>query len=69
MTSQRIRRLGAIVGLIGLCVAPASYAATTSSDETSGQIERRLSKDDALRDVSVSVQQNLVTLSGTVPTL
>ena len=69
MTSQRIRRLGAIVGIIGLCVVPTIYADTGLSDQVRCRVEQRLSADEALHDIRVSVQKDAVNLNGTVPTL
>ena len=69
MTSQRIRRLGATVGIIGLCVVPTIHAETGPSDQVRRWVEHRLSADEALHDIRVSVQNDEVNLSGTVLTL
>ena len=70
MRSRHIRTFGLIVGLI-VVLGMASIAAGASlTDQQIGrQIERRLSKDDALDNVRVSVQEAVVSLSGTVPSL
>ena len=42
---------------------------STSDQQISRQIEHRLAKDDALENVTISVQESVVSLSGTVPSL
>ena len=70
MTSQHIRTLGLTVGLVAMLgMASIAAAAPLSDLQISRQIENRLSKDDALENVTVSVQESVVRLSGTVPSL
>ncbi len=70
MTSQHIRTLGLIVGLVAvLGMASIATGEPLSDQQISRQIERRLSKDDALENVTVSVRASVVSLSGTVPSL
>ena len=70
MKSQHIRTLGLIVGLVAMLgMASIAAAAPLSDLQISRQIENRLSKDDALEHVTVSVQESVVSLSGTVPSL
>ena len=70
MTSQHIRTLGLIVGLVGMLgLASIVAAAPLSDQQISRQIENWLSKNDALEYVTVSVQESVVSLIGTVPSL
>ena len=69
MTFQQIRPLTLSVGLMALLAAATSYAQAPSADQTTSQIERRLSKNEALLNVTVSIQENVVSLSGRVPSL
>ena len=70
MTSQHIRTFGLIVGLVGMLgLASIAAAAPLSDQQISRQIENRLSKNDALEHVTVSVQASVVSLIGTVPSL
>ena len=70
MRFHRIRALGLIVGLLAvLGIASVAASETLSDQQISRQIERRLSKDDALQNVTVSVRESVVRLSGTVPSL
>ncbi len=70
MKPQHIRTLGLIVGLVAV-LGMASIAASEplSAPQISRQIEHRLSKEGALENVRVSVQESVVRLSGTVPSL
>ncbi len=70
MKSYHVRAFGLLVGLVAvLAVASMAAAAPLSDLQISRQIENRLSKDDALENVTVSVQESVVRLSGTVPSL
>ncbi len=70
MRFHLIRVLGLIVGLTAvLALASIAAAAPLSDQQISRQIENRLAKDDALENVTVSVQASVVSLSGTVPSL
>ena len=70
MTSQHIRTLGLIVGLVAMLgLASIAAAAPLSDQQISRQIENRLLKNDALEHVTVSVQESVVSLIGTVPSL
>ena len=70
MRFHLIRVLGLVVGLTAvLAMASVAAAAPLSDLQISRQIENRLSKDDALENVTVSVQEAVVSLSGTVPSL
>ncbi len=70
MKSQHIRTFGLIVGLVAMLgMASIAAAAPLSDLQISRQIENRLSKDAALEHVTVSVQEFVVSLSGTVPSL
>ena len=69
MRSHHIRTVGLIVGLIAVLGMASIAAGGSLTDQQIGrQIERRLSKD-AFRNVNVSVQASVVSLSGTVPSL
>ena len=70
MKSQHIRTLGLIVGFVAV-FGMASIAAgqPLSNQQLSSQIEGRLSKDNAFQNVRVAVAQNVVRLSGMVPSL
>ena len=70
MKSRHMRTLGSIVGLVAVLGA-ATIAASEplSAPQISRQIEHRLSKEGALENVRVSVQESVVRLSGTVPSL
>ncbi len=70
MRSHHIRAFGLTVGLIAvLGMASIAAGAPLSDQQINSQIERRLSKDDALDNVRVSIQGAVVSLSGTVPSL
>jgi len=70
MRSHHIRTLGLILGLIAVLGMASIAAGETLTDQQIGrQIENRLSKDDALENVTVSVEESVVSLSGTVPSL
>ena len=70
MKSQHIRMLGLIVGLVAMLgLASVAAAAPLSDQQISRQIENRLSKNDALEHVTVSVQESVVSLIGTVPSV
>ena len=70
MRFHLIRVLGLVVGLtVVLAMASIAAAAPLSDQQISRQIENRLSKDDALENVTVSIQKSVVSLSGTVPSL
>ena len=70
MRSHHVRAFGLLVGLVAvLAVASIAAAAPLSDLQISRQIENRLSKDEALENVTVSVQESVVRLSGTVPSL
>ena len=70
MRSHHVRAFGLLVGLVAvLAVASIAAAAPLSDLQISRQIENRLSKDDAFENVTVSVQESVVRLSGTVPSL
>ena len=70
MRSHHIHTFGLIVGLIAvLGMASVAAGAPLSDQQICRQIERRLSKDDALDNVRVSVLEAVVSLSGTVPSL
>ena len=70
MKSQLIRTLGLIIGLV-VVLGLASIAAgqPLSDQQISRQIEGRLSKDNAFENIRVAVQVNVVSLSGSVPSL
>ena len=53
----------------GARLASIAAAAPLSDQQINRQIENRLAKDDALENVTVSVQESVVSLSGTVPSL
>ena len=70
MRVHLIRVLGLVIGLTAvLAMASVAAAAPLSDLQISRQIENRLSKDDALENVTVSVQESVARLSGTVPSL
>ncbi len=70
MRSHHVRAFGLLVGLVAVLAVASNAAAAPLSDlQISRQIENRLSKDDALENVTVSVQESVVRLSGTVPSL
>ncbi len=70
MRSRLVRVLGLVAGLVAVLAATASSADTPLSvAQIKSQVERRLSKDEALQSVQVSVQEYVVSLSGTVPSL
>ena len=70
MRVHLIRVLGLVIGLTAvLAMASVAAAAPLSDLQISRQIENRLSKDDALENVTVSVQEDVVRLRGTVPSL
>ncbi len=63
-------RMSLIGGLVAVLAATTSAAAPPLSvAQIKSQVERRLSKDEALQSVQVSVQEYVVSLSGTVPSL
>ena len=69
MRSHHIRTVGLLAGLIAVLGMASIAAGASLTDQQIGrQIERRLSKD-AFRNVNVSVQASVVSLSGTVPSL
>ena len=70
MKAQLIRTLGRIVGLVAV-LGMASIAAgqPLSDQQISRQLVDRLSKNDAFQNVRVSVQEHIVSLTGTVPSL
>ena len=69
MTSQYVRALGVVVGVAAV-LGMASISADQPSDEqVSRQIERQLSKNEAFRDVTISVQEHVASLHGAVSTL
>ncbi len=69
MTFYQIR-LSLIGGLVAVLAVTTSSADTPLSvAQIKSQVERRLSKDEALQSVQVSVQECVVSLSGTVPSL
>ena len=68
MRFHLIRMLGLVVGLTAvLAMASIAAAAPSSDQQIRRQIENRLAKDDALENVTVSVQESVVSLRGTVP--
>ncbi len=70
MRSHHVRAFGLLGGLVTVLAVTSIAAAAPLSDlQISRQIENRLSKDDALENVTVSVQESVVRLSGTVPSL
>ena len=69
MKFQHIRPLRLSVGLMALLALSPTNARALSDDQIQSQIERRLSQNDALLHVTVSVQENVVSLSGSVPSL
>ena len=69
MRFQHIRTLSLSVGLMALLALSPTYARALSDDQIQSQIERRLSQNDALLHVTVSVQESVVSLSGSVPSL
>ncbi len=70
MRVHLIRVLGLVVGLAAvLAMASIAAAAPLADLQISRHIENRLSKDDVLENVTVSVQESVVRLSGTVPSL
>jgi osmotically-inducible protein OsmY len=70
MKPRYIRTLGLIVGLVAV-LSMASIAASEplSDQQVSRQIEGRLSQDSAFQNIRVAVQADVVSLSGTVPSL
>ena len=69
MRSHHICTVGLVVGLIAALGMASIAAGESLTDQQIGrQIERRLS-DDGFRNVNVSVQASVVSLSGTVPSL
>ena len=70
MKPQHIRTLGRIVGLVAV-LGMASIAAgqPLSDQQISRQLVDRLAKNDAFQNVRVSVQEHIVSLTGTVPSL
>ena len=68
MRSHHVRAFGLLVGLVAvLAVASIAAAAPLSDLQIGRQIGNRLSKDDALQNVTVSVRESVVRLSGTLP--
>ena len=69
MKSQHIRAFGLLVGLVAVLGMASVVAGETLTDQQiSRQIEQRLSGD-MFRNVTVSVQASVVSLSGSVPSL
>ena len=69
MRSRHIRTFGLLAGLIAVLGMASIAAGASLTDEQIGrQIERRLSED-GFRNVNVSIQASVVSLSGTVPSL
>ena len=70
MKPRHIRTLGLIVGLVAV-LSMASIAASEplSDQQVSRQIEGRLSQDSSFQNIRVAVQADVVSLSGTVPSL
>ena len=70
MKSQLIRTVGLIIGLV-VVLGMASIAAgqPLSDQQITRQLVDRLAKDDAFQNVRVSVQEHIVSLTGTVPSL
>ena len=70
MKPRHIRTLGLIVGLVAV-LSMASIAASEplSDQQVSRQIEGRPSTDNAFQNIRVAVQADVVSLSGTVPSL
>ncbi len=70
MKPRHIRTLGLIVGLVAV-LSMASIAASEplSDQQISRQIEGRLSQDGSFQNIRVAVQADVVSLSGTVPSL
>ena len=70
MKAQLIRMLGVVIGLVVvLGVASVAAGQPLSDQQISHQIERRLSKDSAFENTRVAVQANVISLSGSVPSL
>ena len=70
MKAQLIRTLGVIIGLVVvLGVASIAAGQPLSNQQITHQIEGRLSKDNAFENVRVFVQEHIVSLTGTVPSL
>ena len=68
MRFHHVRAFGLLVGLVAvLAVASIAAAAPLSEMQISRQIANQLSRDNALENVTVSVQESVVRLSGTVP--
>ena len=70
MKTQLIRTLGLIIGLVAV-LGMASIAAgqPLSDQQITRQLVDRLAKNDAFQNVLVAVQEHVVRLSGTVPSL
>ena len=70
MKAQLIRTLGVIIELIVvLGVASIAAGQPLSNQQITHQIEGRLSKDNSFENVRVFVQEHIVSLTGTVPSL
>ena len=69
MTSQYIRALGLIVGFAAVLGVASLSAGQPSDEQITRQVERELSKNEAFRDVTISVQEHVAFLMGAVPTL
>ena len=70
MKAQLIRTLGLIIGLVAV-LGMASIAAgqPLSDQQITRQLVDRLAKNDAFQNARVSVQEHIVSLTGTVPSL
>ena len=69
MRFQHIPTLSLSVGLMALLAAGTTDAWALSDDQIQSQIERRPLKNDALLHVTISVQEDVVSLSRSVPSL
>ena len=70
MKPQHIRTLGRIVGLVAvLGIASIAAGQPLSDQQITRQLVDRLAKNDAFQNVRVSVQEHIVSLTGTVPSL
>ncbi len=70
MKPQHIRTLGRIVGLVAvLGIASIAAGQPLSDQQITRQLVDRLAENDAFQNVRVSVQEHIVSLTGTVPSL